>query len=100
MKETKAEARARRYAEPKSPDDPRHGKVSFYNNHGCRCERCTNARRVAAREDQPLRRRSRAKDNPADPRHGTEYFYKAYGCRCDRCRTKAKREQLRRERKQ
>jgi hypothetical protein len=31
-------------------DDPRHGTLSLYNNHGCRCPACRRARRDAARE--------------------------------------------------
>jgi hypothetical protein len=26
-------------------DDPRHGKVSSYTNHRCRCEKCREAQR-------------------------------------------------------
>lgn len=28
-------------------DDPRHGTINGYTNHGCRCDRCRRARKVA-----------------------------------------------------
>lgn len=32
-----------RAAAPKDPNDPRHGRPTFYANHGCRCEKCSAA---------------------------------------------------------
>jgi hypothetical protein len=50
-------ARARRYATPKDPDDPRHGTQAFYANHGCRCDACSaEARAVYAKYRGPLKR--------------------------------------------
>lgn len=37
-----APPRRRRYT-PLAPDDPRHGTPNGYNNHKCRCARCTKA---------------------------------------------------------
>lgn len=42
------------------PTDPRHGKASTYENHGCRCGPCTkaaSARAVAYQRDHPGMRR-------------------------------------------
>lgn len=33
-----------------APDDPRHGKLSFYYNHACRCAKCRAAHAKRARE--------------------------------------------------
>lgn len=38
-----ARSRKQRFAEPKDPNDPRHGTANFYGNHGCRCPKCTSA---------------------------------------------------------
>ena len=35
--------RARLAAVPLADDDPRHGTIGGYNNHGCRCDRCRAA---------------------------------------------------------
>ena len=43
------QARIRRAATPKDPDDPRHGTYVFYQNHGCRCEYCTAAHTIYMR---------------------------------------------------
>lgn len=39
------DARARRAEAGLPEDDPRHGTVGGYTNHGCRCEPCTAAAR-------------------------------------------------------
>lgn len=39
--------------------DPRHGKLSTYNNHGCRCTGCTVAMREYGRDLRERRRRAR-----------------------------------------
>lgn len=31
------------------PDDPRHGHLSTYNYHRCRCDLCKNAKKIASR---------------------------------------------------
>lgn len=65
--------------------DPRHGKITSYTNHGCRCPLCR-----AANADYCSRRtkeRRRAGLPEGDPRHGTENGYGNYGCRCRACTT-------------
>jgi len=44
------------------PSDPRHGTVGGYNNHRCRCERCTETHRISHRlymQESPLQQRRR-----------------------------------------
>lgn len=65
------------------PSDPRHGKVSTYVNHACRCERCTAANREAMK-----RYRDKLSSRPydaSDHRHGTISGYKYLACKCERC---------------
>lgn len=57
-----------------------HG-VSGYR-HGCRCEECRAAVRVAHKKW-----RDKVAGGPIpDKVHGTGNGYKVYGCRCDECR--------------
>jgi hypothetical protein len=66
---------------PLLADDPRHGTVSGYTNHGCRCDRCSQAQSDRGR----LRRRSGEYVPGADAEHGIRREY-LRGCRCDDCR--------------
>jgi queuine/archaeosine tRNA-ribosyltransferase len=40
--------------------DSRHGKLSTYNNHSCRCHACTAAMRAYGRELRERRKSARA----------------------------------------
>ena len=40
--------------------DPRHGRLSTYNNHSCRCPDCTRAMREYSRDLRERRRTARA----------------------------------------
>ena len=67
------------------PQDPRHGTVTAYNNHGCRCPRCTEAARVAR-----AAWRASLQDRPsAEIPHGTWSGYANWGCRCNDCKAAA-----------
>jgi hypothetical protein len=70
------------------PDDPRHGTVTGYSNHDCRCASCREAWRVWSAQ----RRRRRGVPTWAEHvaalpkrKHGRRGTY-AKGCRCDECR--------------
>lgn len=76
---------------PIDPDDIKHGTLTAYNTHGCRCGQCT-----AYAADRFKANRARARDsrrmgsdghyfNPAAT-HGTESGYVYYGCHCPPCR--------------
>lgn len=70
------------------PDDPRHGTVTAYTNHGCRCPECQAAGAQLNREQRAKRlRRGLA---PDDPRHGTYNGYTNWKCRCEPCRDAAR----------
>jgi hypothetical protein len=58
------EDRARRRTQPKDENDARHGKVSFYRNHGCRCERCIAAHAKRCREDRLKRKAAKEAIKP------------------------------------
>jgi hypothetical protein len=60
------------------PDDHRHGTTTGYA-YGCRCTRCTDAKRSTAKR---LRQRV---FGPDYTRHGTPTGYQA-GCRCSQCK--------------
>jgi hypothetical protein len=71
-------------AESLPVDDPRHGTVSGYTNHGCRCDRCSQAQSDRGR----LRRRGSTSGEYVpgpDAEHGIRREY-LRGCRCDECR--------------
>lgn len=71
-------------SKPLPPDDPRHGTVNGYGNHGCRCEDCREAHRLNhARYMEKVRKTGQLAGN--ETRHGTSYRYDV-GCRCDECR--------------
>lgn len=53
-------------AQPKDPNDPRHGKLSFHNAHGCRCDKCVTAYNDYMRGYMRTRKRQRPNDRP-DP---------------------------------
>lgn len=61
-------------------DDPRHGTLTAYTGHACRCPACRAAGRAykARLAAIPL-----AAD---DPRHGIASTYNSYRCRCPECR--------------
>jgi hypothetical protein len=59
----------------------RHGTVSGYNAHECRCRKCRAA--WAAKIEE--RRDGRGKLKSGDPRHGLN-GYTNYRCKCQICR--------------
>jgi hypothetical protein len=61
----------------------RHGTISGYNAHECRCRKCRRAWAEVITE----RRDKRGKLKSGDPRHGTLNGYTNYRCRCPLCRT-------------
>lgn len=61
--------------------DSRHGSISAYANHACRCALCTEAHRVYGAK----LRASRQPLGEDDSRHGTTNAYTNYGCRCELC---------------
>jgi len=72
----------------------KHGTVSTYNNHGCRCEQCKIAARAYARVYRESKRHGFPKEpepQPVEPsrwhEHGTRSAYLYHRCRCDECRT-------------
>lgn len=74
-----------------APDDPRHGTNNGYDNLGCRCAPCREAKRVYQLDyaHRTGRRRSMQEYNASRTRtHGRASTYNA-GCRCDECRTNA-----------
>lgn len=64
--------------------DLKHGKVSTYNNHGCRCDEC---REAASRYQRSL---TCVPLDSGDPRHGKVGTYNSYGCRCELCKAASK----------
>lgn len=65
-----------------NPDDPRHGTITAYQHHGCRCERCTAANTAAQQDARAARRHRPIPDHV----HGTENGYSNYGCREQCCK--------------
>lgn len=63
--------------------DPRHGTITAYAHHGCRCDRCKAANRHAQQEARDRRRTGGIPEHV----HGSENGYSNYRCRCKRCRT-------------
>lgn len=79
----------------------KHGTVNGYNNHHCRCEPCTKAKRdynndyrkrknaeakAANRKTQAQEARLRRRKGPIPGHvHGSWNGYSNYGCKCDRC---------------
>ena len=64
------------------PDDPRHGTLSAYLNHDCRCDPCK-----AANAANQRRYRAEKKKQEVPPEvHGTDNGYTNYGCREACCR--------------
>ena len=72
----------------------KHGTLSGYHNHKCRCDEC----RAAATEYERRRREAnKAKGNPPVKKkmpkgpvpHGTPNGYNAHKCRCDACKAAA-----------
>lgn len=68
----------------KDPQDTRHGTLTAYDVYGCRCRRCTDAKRISGIE--ATKRRSQETLPGDDPRHGTYGCYKVWSCRCNKCR--------------
>lgn len=66
------------------PEDPRHGSLTAYNHHRCRCAACVRVHREANRR-QRLERLEKGLA-PDDPRHGTDNAYSNWKCRCGPCR--------------
>lgn len=61
-----------------------HGQEATYTVYGCRCDDCTTANKLYARE----KRKSRHQRLLADPTiavHGKISTYTNYGCRCKKC---------------
>lgn len=73
----------------------RHGTISGYNAHECRCRKCRAAWAVVIEE----RRDKRGKLKPGDPRHGTLNGYTNYRCKCEKCRAAFARYQAKRREK-
>jgi hypothetical protein len=71
-----------------------HGTTNGYRYYGCRCERCREAAREAARQYRQGKREGSTPEHV----HGTLGGYRDYGCRCGRCR-KAEREDASKRRK-
>lgn len=61
--------------------DPRHGTVSEYSNHGCRCDHCREANKKYRAE----RKKINLSKSTRQKRHGTRDEYSRYDCRCDAC---------------
>lgn len=59
----------------------RHGTISAYRNHGCRCEECRAVQREYNARNRAARKAAGAFN------HGTRSAYDA-GCRCRRCRNR------------
>lgn len=64
------------------PGDRRHGTENGYKNHGCRCDDCKTAARVALRERKAANRTRPIPDHV----HGTDNGYCNYFCKCPDCR--------------
>lgn len=62
-----------------------HGSNSTYQNHGCRCEPCVEAHRIAHNK-MIERLRARVARGEIEIPHGTQNGYGNYGCRCAACR--------------
>jgi hypothetical protein len=79
------------------PDDPRHGKYTTYNNHGCRCSECRNAWNVYNTEKNHRLGHTRPREQylAESSHHGWKRYRK--GCRCEVCRA-ASAAQKRRQR--
>lgn len=69
-----------------NPDDPRHGAVTAYGYHGCRCDRCKAANTAAQQAARNRRAAAAAFEQIPRQVHGTENGYSNYRCRCDRCK--------------
>ena len=61
----------------------RHGTVSRYVSHNCRCATCKSAWAAKGRERALLRIERPIPDSVV---HGRASTYGNYGCRCDACR--------------
>lgn len=64
----------------------KHGTITGYTHHKCRCDECRAAWRLYDREYKAGRRRS-AERLPKPVPHGTLNGYQRYKCRCELCRT-------------
>ena len=61
--------------------DMKHGTITAYTTHGCRCAKC---RGVGTAYKRMLRQRKARGPIPAW-RHGTASCYNEYACRCGPC---------------
>jgi hypothetical protein len=62
-----------------------HGTENGYGNHGCRCEACREAHRLAIGALRTSYRERAAAGDPAVP-HGSRGGYDNWFCRCGACR--------------
>ena len=72
-----------------TPDDPRHGSVTGYDRHKCRCDACRagHAGRARARRAKTAALRPTPYwKEPGYTWHGTRGGYTNHKCRCDACR--------------
>jgi hypothetical protein len=67
-----------------NPADPRHGTITAYGYHGCRCARC-KAANAAAQQEARDRRQKAISEVPPEV-HGSENGYSNYRCRCTACK--------------
>jgi len=63
----------------------KHGTLSAYTNHRCRCRPCRDANRDHYRKKR-AQNGTAAIHGPRLPRHGERTEYIKHGCRCQPCR--------------
>lgn len=68
-----------------------HGTSGGYCNHGCRCDACRDAHRLAHKRHRTNRYAERVEVGDQlvhlSAPHGTVRAYDYFGCRCDDCRS-------------
>ena len=67
------------------PEGVKHGTVTSYSHHRCRCEACTVSNRRRCRRVR-AELRERLQHDPSAAPHGTASTYTNWGCRCEPCR--------------
>lgn len=80
-----------RRLKPLEPDDPRHGTMTGYHNHRCRCEACKAAwaayyKAKSHQKGWAVPREVYVSERRAAIRCGTRGGYQTLGCRCEECR--------------